>query len=257
MDVLKGDGTVGNPYLIEDIVDWNLFAGRINNGDSFEGMNVKLAENIGSVTSPVTMMAGKDETYCFKGIFDGNGKTMIVAYNTTESVCAPFRYVNNATIKNLTVQGVINTSSDYASGLVGNSIGSVTISNCVSKIEINSSYNGNGYDAGFIGLNANTVSIQNCTFAGKLLGVDTISSNGFIGKNNGRVTVRNCLFIPSEITMDDSDSWTFVKDGTKTINDSYFIQSFGTEQGIQATLQSQNDNTILKTFEGGYQCYVP
>ena len=55
----------------------------------------------------------------YRGIFDGQGHTLTVAYDLNEERVAPFRRINGATIKNLIVKGTINTSLKLAAGVVG------------------------------------------------------------------------------------------------------------------------------------------
>ena len=106
----------GKPYIVKwddaDLViqtaaDWNTFANNVNNGtQSYQGKVVRLAADIS-----VTTMVGSSDHY-FKGTFDGGGHTLTVNLNGTEQFIAPFRYVDGATIKNLTVAGNVTTSDD-------------------------------------------------------------------------------------------------------------------------------------------------
>ena len=145
----------------------------------------------------ITVMAGTSG-HEFKGIFDGDGHTISVKYGgyknpITYTNAAPFSYVRDATIKNLSTDGVIYTAAKYAGGLVGSEWGDVTIENCRVSVSIVSYVNGDGTHGGIVGLN-NKVSgtgliIRGCVFDGKLLGRNTNKCGGFIGWRSGTADI--------------------------------------------------------------------
>lgn len=54
----------------------------------------------------------------YTGTFDGQGHTLTINYETRDEDCtAPFRYTKDATIKDLTVEGKITTSKEFAARL--------------------------------------------------------------------------------------------------------------------------------------------
>ena len=105
---LSGLGTSESPFTIGSVDDWDLFASKVNNGTkNFSGKYVKLTADIS-----VTTMGGASETNSFQGTFLGNGHTLTFTKGTSENAfsednCAPFRFVKNATIRNLKVAGSI------------------------------------------------------------------------------------------------------------------------------------------------------
>ena len=82
------------------------------------------------------------EVHPFKGTFDGDGHTLTCHYNSldkwTGAIIAPFRYVSNATIKNLKTAGAITTDAMCAAGIVGDATGSLNLTNCCSSVNISS-----------------------------------------------------------------------------------------------------------------------
>lgn len=89
----------------------------------------------------------------------------------SEPYCAPFRHVKNAAIKDLHVGGTIYTSRKKAAGFVGESHGSLTIMDCRSSVNINSSTSGDGTHGGFVSTLSgarNTIIIDGCVFDGPL-----------------------------------------------------------------------------------------
>lgn len=108
-----GSGTEADPYKISTADDWNTLCTNVNNGTStYSSKFFKLMADITveeSFSAPPTKMVGRSEDVNFRGTFDGNGHTLTVNYvdDNDEDFSAPFRYIRNATIKNLHVAGSI------------------------------------------------------------------------------------------------------------------------------------------------------
>ena len=136
-------------YTIKTANGWNWFSYALNSGlvaDGFSGKVVKLAGNVSS-----SEMAGKSG-HPFKGTFDGQNYTLTFNRTAAENFCAPFHYINGATISNLHVEGTI-TGGTYESlgGLVGHSEGNITINNCRVSTEISTTVSGSALHGGVIG----------------------------------------------------------------------------------------------------------
>lgn len=216
----------GKPYIVKggektDLIiknkaDWDAFCVRVNdNYETFEGKVVMLADDYDNSGVPITWTVGKDG-HPFKGTFDGNGRTLTVGYNTSTNRLAPFRYVEGATIKNLTIAGTIKNSTKILGGLVGSSAGNTTISNCRVSATVESTVSGDGTVGGFVAIIDNgQTTIENCLFDGSFEGANTYRWSGFVGwvENNatpaGRLIVNNSLFAPTTVNIkDDSDNCT-------------------------------------------------
>ena len=94
-------------------------------------------------------MAG-DNSHRFTGTFNGDGHTMTVNYTATADGCAPFLYIDGATIKYLKVTGTISTGYKYAAGIAAHSYGTSTIENCWSNVAISTTISGDGTHAGLV-----------------------------------------------------------------------------------------------------------
>ena len=189
-------------------------------------------------------MVGASKDINFWGTFDGNGHTLTLNYNTTESYTAPFRYVRAATIKNLHVDGTIETSGQYAAGFCGR-VYKTTITNCRSSVVIRSSRSGWGGHGGFVALKPNTTGIalviEGCVFDGKILSVGeqaTTACGGFVGYSSySSITIKDCLYAPAPLGEGEtavSNSYTFAQLGVDphfTLTNSYYTLPLGTEQG--------------------------
>lgn len=116
-----GEGT----YLIGSDQDWNDFATGINNGTIATTANARLtADNI-----TVSSMIGTNGRR-YAGTFDGQGYTIVANITGTSGHEAPFAYIQNATIKKLTVSGTVN-GGIHCSSLVSVAYGTNTISNII------------------------------------------------------------------------------------------------------------------------------
>lgn len=216
-DIVVTETTSGSSYITEinSTNDWNTFAQNVRNGHDYSGETVHLRANI-SITS-LSNLAGTSSNP-FKGSFNGNGNTITLDITATEDKCAPFHTTQNATFQNLVIDGTINTSSSHAGGLIGSVHNGCSITNCISKVTINSSLDGKGVDGGFIAQvegDGGNVTITGCVFAGSLLGSSTKGCGGFVGwstghfspwaqSGNATIVFTDCLFAPISVTMDQS-----------------------------------------------------
>ena len=260
-----GNGTSGNPYIISNSDEWNEFVSKVNSG--MAGFATAYYQLAGNIT--VTSMVGT-EGYKFKGHFNGAGYTMTLSYGTSgapfdEDYCAPFRYIEGADIRNLTVDGTIYTKKQFAAGIVGCALNNNAITDCRSSVIINSSVSGDGTHGGFVANcqnnadDATTVTFTSCAFDGELIGT-TNSWGGFVGWTEGHdwagVKFVDCIFAPFKVNVDDDGSATFSRGRYNnsdriTVENSYYTQSLGTMQGEMAyTTQPTNVTTVPMTSAG-------
>ena len=207
-----GSGTQADPYQISSADDWNALASAVDGGESYSGTYFKLTKDIDKVET----MVGSSKDKAFKGYFYGNGKTLAAYYNTSEPYTAPFRYINGATITDLTVDGIIWTSAQFAGGLVSVANGSNFIAGCRISVAMYSEVNGEGSHGGVVAhIDGGLTTIDNCLFDYWLLGSETTNCGGFVGwcnTNSGAsVMITNCFFNPSQVTMSGSGSKAFVR----------------------------------------------
>lgn len=233
---ITGSGTASEPYIIYNTTDWNTFANNVNNGINADKY-YKLSDSFNNSSSAITTMAGNSPENPFRGVFDGNGRTLTINLSSTEDYVAPFRYANGVTIENLTITGSISTSKMFAGGFISNPVGGMNrIEGCVSSVTITSSVNGDGSHGGFIGIsdeNSNIV-FTDCAFVGSLKGDTTSHSSGFLGFRRGKCSYSNCLFAPASITMLAAESAIFNRNWTGDIENSYYKTRFGEDQGLNA-----------------------
>ena len=188
-------------FPIRNAQDWTTFRDMVDAAEGKRAVNARLYTDIAETN--VYIAWGTSVAY--NGVFDGNGHTLTVRTAANERVMAPFRYVGNATIKNLHVAGTIKTSERNISGLIGSVLAgsTVTVENCHSSVTINSTYNGETENGGFIstiGENVKAV-LRNCKFDGNFEGGNSHHNGGFIGycQPKSSAVIDNCLFAPDHI----------------------------------------------------------
>ena len=254
---LSGTGTEDDPYLIGSTDDWNNFAAVVSGGNTFSGKFVKLTSDIS-----VSTMAGASDANSFQGTFDGDCHTLTLNMsNFTEQYLAPFRYVGNATIKNLKTAGTRSTSGQYAGGLIANIVNGSTVSieGCVSSVTISStSYTNSGF-VSRLGDNSQ-LTIRGCVFVGSLEGSESRNNAGFVGycQSGSTATIEDCLFAPDHISTGLANCQTFVRgDATWLINRCYYTQAYGAVQGTAAVATAtvpanpDYDYGMVKAYKNG------
>ena len=188
----KGEGTPENPYTISNSDEWDAFAYQVNQGTSYSGKYVKLTSDIS-----VSTMAGASETNSFQGTFLGGGHT--ITATITDNInggAAPFRYIKNATIKNLTVAGTITSNQRHMSGLVGFADSEGEGENLIEDCAVTATLNVNtDYVGGIVGhgLSSKTT-IRGCVFAGTMNASNNPNVGGIWGwSDSGTPTLENCV----------------------------------------------------------------
>ena len=188
---------VDGVYQIGTAQDWAEFCTLHNEGTD-QRLNAVLTADI--TVEGNTMVGINGGGKPFRGTFDGQCHKLTISYDLNEERVAPFRRINGATIKNLIVEGTINTSSKLASGLVGGLWQSgALIQNCVSYVTITDTNGGDATHGGICGSfedvnGANT--IENCAFLGTINAPNREGCGGIVGWTNNNANnniIRNCL----------------------------------------------------------------
>jgi len=261
-----GNGSQGNPYQIANIDDWNTFASNVNSGTSYSGEYFILTGDISTVDANHmvgTINSSNAPEYCFSGTFDGKGHTVNINVEDQKRFAAPFRCVNNATIKNLHTAGTIDgenglfseTDGKLLAGVVGASKGTTTITGCSSNATITTTH---GPDAALAGIVAayyeGALTVEGCVFTGVLHDNTGCSGDhrcgGLVGwQYGGNCTVKNSLFAPTSLGLDNNENDKSrpiirIKDdgNTPTIQNCYYTTNLG---------GTNNNTNKVYTINGG------
>ena len=245
-------------YLIGSVQDWKDFAELVNTG-TVPAANAKMVCDV-DLGDDQTMVGSESVPY--QGTFDGHGYKLTIAYDVTENYVAPFRVVNGATIQNLEVAGTINTTAEYAGGIIGYSPSSSTASNvtmCRSSVNIvgHSTISGRtDWHGGFIGLVYTPVHFTDCLSDGKITGSSSPAQSfctGFIGLTRGGTsTFTNCLN-NCELDVNATNGlWHFIG-GTGSVRNSYVNNTIsytaGYSQATSVTGEQLSDGTVTAMLQ--------
>ena len=243
------DGTI----LIKDANEWKVFC-KLVNEKGMTNLNARLEAdvNLGSEINMVGNVSSKD----YSGTFDGQNHTLTLNWNANTNDIAPFRRVKNATIKNLRTEGTIKSSSYFLGGLIDEATGgSNTVANCVSAVNITSSYASDRCGAGglisYIYTNTQ-VTITDCLVKGAIngTGAGRKGIGGFVYTNNGTCKLTNCLYAGTNNGSNEY-SYTFAKNAD--ITNCYYLNACGSEykQGTKVTAEQLRNGAVAWMLQKG------
>ena len=235
-------------YEIASKTDWKAFCDIVGSGqntvDAKMTKDVDLGEDIakvGTSNSP------------YGGTFDGQNHVLTVNWDAgSANDVAPFGRVNGATIKNLRTEGTIRSSGYYLGGLIDEAAGgNITVANCVSAVNITSSYTSDRCGAGglisFIYTNTQ-VTITDCLVKGSInaSGAGRKGMGGFVYSQNGTCTFNNCLYLGTNNAIAGSNTFTY----NATINNCYYLNVCNVAQGTQVTAEQLKNGEVAWLLQG-------
>lgn len=243
-------------YLIGSIKDWKAFAEIVattNDAKARMTADVDLGSDQTTIGHP-----NENPSYHFKGVFDGQGHTLTVHYvpQGSKDICSPFPNISEATIKNLHIDGTIESTTACQPAAIGVArYGTSTIERVWSSVEITSTKSSWCEASGLVGCvdgyKSGHLIMTDCMVSG------TVNSSGsfegcFIGYINGggSATVSNCLSVA-----------TFNYSGTSGFMGNYtncYVKQFPSSipQAMQCTSEQLVDGTIATALQAGRQAAV-
>lgn len=236
-------------YLIGSVQDWKDFAALISSNPT---ANARMTDDIdlGDDQTMIGATGAYVESPAFKGIFDGQGHTLKVAYTGigADYVGAPFAKINGATIKNLHVTGTINSGGYHPTSVVSDSWGSSLLEQVWGDVDITSTGSGWIEASGLVGcMKSGSLTIRDCLFTGTVNG--TGGYNGcFIGYiDSGSASVSNCL-------STGSFSYSGGSNGFRGSHTNCYVKQFPTSYPggcTQTTDITLADGTIATALQAG------
>ncbi|MCR5364875.1 MAG: hypothetical protein K6E67_01855 [Prevotella sp.] len=193
---LKQDGS-GN-YLIGSVQDWKDFATLVQTTPT---ANAKMIADV-NLGDDQTVIGGvyNGSTLFYQGTFDGQGHTLTIAYDVKsgdgERFTTPFSLLEGATIKNLHLDGTVNSTYAYGGSIASILKGTNTIENVWNSVTAVCTMGGWVQMGGFIGVleSGATATISDCLYTGSIT-----HNGGYSGYFNGgygpKPTVNNCLVL--------------------------------------------------------------
>ena len=239
---IEGKGTAEDPNQIGTADELLWFADQVNKSTkkSTSMLCAKLTDDIDLTKVEAWTPIGNYNSYSdyveFGGVFDGAGHRI---YNltivNTKAYQALFGRVNGGTIKNLTVEGSITTSTTstaYAAGIVayGNS---ATVENCTNKVHVTATQK--GYVAGVIAYASASSVIKGCK------NTETISGCGdYVGgicANASKSSITNCMNSGAISNSGKPSSYAYCTGGIAGSMSSSTISMCGNTGAVTSTLK--------------------
>ena len=247
---------------ISSAADWKTFCQRVNNnGEPF--LNAKLTRDV-DLGEEIVMVGSV--SYPYSGTFDGNGHTLKFNWNAgKDNKIAPFKYVKDATIKNLRTQGKITTKGYGLSGMVYIALGTTTITGCISDVDITGGDGGwdDSRAAGMVQAVADGASVQitDCLVKGSITDnadEDDRTMAGFVLSNNGTYTLTRCLYVGTNNATNNGLCYTFgtEKGISATFTDCYYLNTCGKVQGDKITEAQLKNGYVAYKLQKGRESQV-
>ena len=179
---------------ISTLEELKAFRDEVNAGNTFKGETIELANDIdlgGEDWTPIGHYQGGS----FNGTFNGNGHTikgLNIGNQSYSRGTGFFGETFTAVIKDLTIEGNINTNTDYVGGIVGHGYATITNCNFIGSIRTSS------YQVGGIA-GSGGFTITNCTVDGNISGASWVG--GIVGNCQDGGAYTNC-YVKGEISAD-------------------------------------------------------
>ena len=146
----SGTGSSRNPYVISTPEQLAYLANRVNSGVTYSGTYFRLDADLDLVAyywTPIGTTSGGSTRY-FRGVFNGNGKTIKNLITFGRTYQGLFGLTESAQILNLNIVdcNLLDVNGDYMGGLVGRANGGYIV-NC----SVTGTVGGNLYIGGLIG----------------------------------------------------------------------------------------------------------
>lgn len=192
---LHGKGTANDPYLISNVAQLEYLRDQSNLGNGQITAHAKLVNDIDLAYASASSWIPVSKSNAFAGTFDGNGHCIKNLYSSfyQGGYVGLFGYVNGATIKNLTVEGVIESSCSNQGMIAGQSV-DANFYNCVAKGRINTSGSADyvGGITGWVTRNSPSIPVvRSCASYVDIVSTGTFAG-GIIGKSSNSIIMEAC-----------------------------------------------------------------
>lgn len=161
----------------------------VNDGNDYAGYTIKLTKNLdlnGNEWTPIGVKDGNK----FKGVFDGqNRKVLNLKIENGPDYAAFFGAIEDATVKNLTVEGSVKGAN--VAGIAARVDGGSKVINCTNRATVTGTNKAAGIT---VKIEASDALLENCVNEGD---VSCNTNNGAAGvvvyAQNGKFTIKNCV----------------------------------------------------------------
>lgn len=234
-----GDGY----YLIGSPEEYTAFAALVRSNPSAKA---RLTADIVLTGDEPTIGIGPDENnkIAYGGIFDGQGHSITVNFTGDNRIQhnygGLFTWATDATIRNLWVKGLMETTKPSAGGFVGGIKGTLAIDNCISSVAITGIVDAftEMYLGGFVGqTHSATITVNDCLTTVTIGGGSNVKYvAGFTGRvaNSSTFEIHRCLSMTnlSDATSPAAFAWKW--SGSTSIGTHNLYWSDGSDGDLDA-----------------------
>ncbi len=173
-------------YVIKNGYNLAWLAAQVNGGNYT--LNAKLANDITLNDYNWTPIGGSSAAKAYKGQFDGQGYTISgLKIEATTTYQALFGYVNNGSISNLTVEGSVTSTANYAAGIAAY-LNASTMTGCTNRVNVI----GNQNVAGLAGYANGATTIDRCANTADVTAIANYAGGITANAMNASVVISNC-----------------------------------------------------------------
>ena len=238
-------------FHIGDVKQLNWFAVYVNRTDN-KAANALLTADI-DFSSQQVMIGNGDDDDAYRGTFDGQGHKVTVNYEVSQKNVALFRYLRNATIKNLVTDGTIHNETEACSGgIFAGSRGATVVENCVSYVNFVREGGGDATIGGIGAYMHDNGTLRNVAFYGSVEAPAAGGNGGLLGYANGggNVAVVNSVVNASKFEF--NDNTVSVARNTGNLTNTYVVNAGNASQNeeIKATAEQFASGELTYLLNG-------
>ena len=238
MILAGGESEEQEPVEIASAEDLASFANRVNAGET--SLPAVLKADIDFSAYPGTMI-GTGSSY--RGEFNGAGHAVTLGMRRSSENAALFCFLSGY-VHDLTTLGTISTSAKYAGGIAAQTE-NATIERCQSRVNIQSTVNGDGTHGGIVGISNNGTVVRDCLVSGSISGSRTNCCAGVSGWAGGATSITRCL-ITSQFSVSTSGSDVLSRNSQNVTSVGNYYQ------GNWGAANDCGDVAVLTTSQVGY-----
>ena len=223
---------VGDTYMIGTAVELNWFAAMVNHGET--KINAQLTGDIdfSQYTLDNVMIGGDAYTLSeeagansFEGSFDGNNHKITINYAGSYDGMALFKVINNATIRNLVVEGTMENTERFMGGVAFVCRGTSTFENLIVNVQMTGGYFGDATHGGICAVAHEHATFRNCAFIGTMSAPGCEGSAAIIGYAHGETEtiIENC-YIASDL-LDMTGNSVIIARHVRNVSNTYYTDN--------------------------------
>lgn len=154
----------------------------------------------------------------YRGTFDGQGHTIKLGMNNNSNNVGLFHSTQDATFKNLNLEGEIRTDGRWAASVVAKTYGNTHLDHISSNVDILGTWDGDASYGGLVSVCESAgLNISNCLFAGSIKGETSCMCAGLVAWASDKAYFNNCLVIADMNEIDPTGCATLVRNSSNAV----------------------------------------